>query len=103
MTTATMRRLHDGEGAPDGATSGRARELALRRGGSGGWRYHDEGALVGATPSLPGAGYQARLAGARRARGGEGAGWALRHRGPGLRLPGHLAGARPEATLVRAK
>ena len=52
MTTATVRRLHDDKGAPDGATSGRARELALRRGGSGGWRYHDEGALVGARPQF---------------------------------------------------
>src|SRR5579859_1733616 len=50
MTTGTMSRLHDDEGAPDGATSGRARGLALRRRGSGGWRYHDEGALVGADP-----------------------------------------------------
>jgi len=42
--------------------------LALRRGGSGGWRYHDEGALVGATPRIPGAGDQGRLAVAGRAR-----------------------------------
>jgi hypothetical protein len=50
MTTGMVRRLHDDEGAPNGAASGWARELALRRGGSGGWRYHDEGALVGASP-----------------------------------------------------
>ena len=74
MTTGMVRRLHDDEGAPNGAASGWARGLALSRGGSGGWRYHDEGALVGA--SLVYLAWDTKDA--AWARGGRDAGWALR-------------------------
>src|SRR5579864_7490872 len=87
MTTGTMSRLHDDEGAPDGATSGRERRLALSH----------EGALVGADPV-----YLARDTGdAARARagatpGGRRLGATSPSTGP--LATGPLAGARGGAT-----